>query len=207
MLWSQHEFNNHSGLLHKRTLVQGIVVVPILLRLRRSIDLPFFFLLLSIVVFLDGTRGPDAIVQRRVLHALDNGLPAGIDLLGVVGSKGRRNCRSVVHPAFELELSDNLVVSVGFCSALGDLISPDVGLVEIVDKVDGQLDQKVALHLGVVGVVEPVVKVGLGTEPEHGVSTVLDPKGLLPFLHDDRSKRNPRQNKALLADEVGLGKA
>jgi len=163
-----------------------------------------FFLLLSVVVFLDGSRRPDAIVEWRVLHALDNGLAAGVDLLGVVAPKGGRNGRPVVHPALQLELPHGLVVPVGLGSALGDLVAPHVGLVEVVDKVDGELDQKVSLALGVVGVVEPVVKVSLGPEPQHGVSAVLDPKGLLPLFHHNGAEGDSRQDKSPLSNEFGL---
>lgn len=157
------------------------------------------------MVFLDGSRRANAIVEGRVFHALDNGLAAGIDLLGIVAPKGGRNGRSVVHPALQLELADGLVVSVGLGSALCDLVAPHVGFVEIMNKVDGELDQKVALALGVVGVVEPVVKVSLGSEPEHCVPAVLDPKGLLPFFHDNGAEGDSGQYESPLSDEFGLG--
>jgi len=145
---------------------------------------------LSFVVFLDGSRSTNAIVEGRVLHAFHNGLATRIDFLRIVTSKGGRNGGPIVHPAFQFELPDNLVIPVGFGPALGDLVSPHVRFVEIVDKVDGKLDQEIALHLGVVGVIEPVIKVLLISKPQHGVPTVLDPKGLLPFFHDNRAKGN-----------------
>mmetsp|Transcript_15090 Transcript_15090/g.31230 ORF Transcript_15090/g.31230 Transcript_15090/m.31230 type:complete len:405 (+) Transcript_15090:1066-2280(+) len=174
--------------------------------LPRFLRFPPFLLLLPFVVFLYGPRGTNAVVEGRVLHALDNGLAAGIDFLGVVASKGGGNGRSVIHPALQLELAHDLVFAVGFRPALCDLVAPHVRFVQIVDKVDGQLDQEIALHLGVVGIVQPVVKVSLRSEPQHGVPAVLDPVGLLPFFHHDGAKGNPRQHKALLSHQVGLGK-
>ena len=165
-----------------------------------------FFLLFSIVVFLDGSRRTDSVVEGRVFHAFDNGLPARIDFLRIVAPKGGRNGRPVVHPAFQFKLANDLVFPVGFGPALCDLVAPNVGFVEIVDKVDGELDQEVALGLGVIGVVEPIVKISLGSKPQHGVPTVLDPKGLLPFFHHNGAEGNSRLDKSLLANEFGLWK-
>lgn len=199
-------------------LVQRIIVVPAatgttvlvlmssVLTTRSHVSLHFLFLLLF-VVFLDSSGGTNAIVERCVLHAFHNRLATRIDFFRIIASKGSRNGRSVVHPAFQFELSNDLVFAVGFRPALGDLVSPHVWFVEIVDEVYGKLDQEAALQLGVVGVVEPIVKVSLGPKPQHGVSAVLDPKGLLPFFHDNRAKGDSRQDKALFANEFGLGKS
>ncbi len=142
------------------------------------------------MVFLNGSSGTNTIVEWRILHAFHNSLATGIDFLGVVAAKGGRNGGSVVHPAFQFELSHNLVVSVRFCSALCDLVTPYIWFVEIVHKVDGELDQEIPLRLGVVRIVEPIAKVCLVSKPQHGVSTVLDPIGLLPLLHDNGAKGN-----------------
>lgn len=158
------------------------------------------------MVFLDGSGGANAVVERCVLHAFHNGLATRIDFFRIEASEGSCNGWSVVHPAFQFELSHDLVFAVGFRPTLGDLVSSHVGFVEIVDEIDGELDQKIALKLGVVGVVEPIVEVSLRSKPQHGVSAVLDPKGLLPFFHDNRAKGNSRQDKSLFANEMGLGK-
>lgn len=198
------------------SIVHGIIIVTAgstVLLLPTEFHLSFllrilpFFLLFSFVVLLDGPGSTNSIVERRVLHAFHNGLTTRVDFFWIITPKGGRNGWSVIHPAFQFELSDDLVVPVGFRPTLGDLVSPHVGFVEIVDKVDGKLDQEVALHLGVVGIVEPIVKVLLRSKPQHGVPTVLDPKGLLPFFHDNRAKGNSRQDKALFANEFGLGKS
>ena len=110
-------------------------------------------------MFLDGSGCTDAIVKRRVLHAFHDGLAARIDFFWIIAAKGSRDGRSVVHPAFQFELSNNLLFSIGFRPALGNLVSSHVGFVKIVDEVDGELDQEVALHLRVVGVVEPIVEI------------------------------------------------
>lgn len=124
-----------------------------------------FLLLLSIVVFLDGSRRADSVVKGRVLHTLDDSLPAGIHFLWIVAPKRGRNGWAVIHPALQFELPNDLAFPVGFGPALGDLVAPDVGFIEIMDKVDGELDQEVALGLGVIGVVEPVVEISLGSKP------------------------------------------
>lgn len=147
--------------------------------------LPPFLLLLSIVMFFDGSRCTDAIVERRVLHAFHDGLSARIDFFRVIATKGSRNRGSVIHPSFQFELPHNLGFSVGFRPTLGNLVSSHVWFVEIVDEIDGELDQEVALHLCVIRIVEPIVEIRLRSKPQHGVSTVLNPKGLLPFFHDD----------------------
>lgn len=121
--------------------------------------LPPFLLLLSIMMFFDSTRRTNSIVKRGVLHAFNYGLAACIDFFWVEATKSSRNRRSIVHPAFQLELSHNLSFSVGFCSALSDLVSSHVRFVEIVDEIDSKLDQEVALHLRMVGIVEPIVKI------------------------------------------------
>jgi hypothetical protein len=156
------------------------------------------------VVFLDGTRGANAIVQRRILHAFHNGLATGIDFFGVVRSKGGRNGRPVIHPPFQFELAHHLG-AIRFGPALRHLIAPDVGFVQVVDKVDGQFDQKVALGLGVVRIVQPVVKVGFVAEPQHGVTAILNPKGLFPLFHDNGAKGNAGQDVSLFADQFGFG--
>jgi len=118
-----------------------------------------FLLLLSVMVFFDSTRCTNAIVKRRVFHAFNYGLSTRIDFFWVEATKSSRNRRPIVHPAFQFELPHNLSFSVGFRPALGDLVSSHVRFVEIVDEIDGKLDQEVALHLCVVGIVEPIVKI------------------------------------------------
>jgi len=157
-------------------------------------------------MFLDGSRCTDAVVERCVLHAFHNSRATRINFSRIAASEGSRNGRSVVHPAFQFELSNDLVFAVWFRPALGDLVSSHVGFVEIVDKIDGKLDQEVALHLGVVGIVNPIVKVRLRSKPQHGVSTVLDPKRLFPLFHHNSTKGNSRQHVSLFANELGLGK-
>jgi len=158
------------------------------------------------MMFLDGSGCTDAIVKRCVLHASHNSLAARIDFFGVVAAEGGCDGRSVVHPAFQFELSNNLFFSVGFRPALGNLVSSDVWFVEIVDEINRELDQEVALHLRVIGIVEPIIKIRLRSKPQHGMSAVLDPKGLLPFFHHNGAERNSRQDETLLAHEIGLGK-
>jgi len=159
------------------------------------------------VVFLDGSSCTNAVVERCVLHAFHNSFATRIDFFWIIASEGSRNGRSVVHPAFQFELSHNFVFAVWFRPTLGDLVSSHVGFVEIVDKIDGKFDQEIALHLGVVGIIDPIVEVSLRSKPQHGVSAVLHPKGLLPFFHHDSAKGNSRQDKPLLADEFGLWKS
>ena len=107
------------------------------------LELLHFFLLFAFVVFLDCSSGTNSIVEWSILHAFDNSLATSINFLGIVTAKGGRNGGSVVHPALQFELSDNLVVSVRFCSALCNLVTPYIRFVEIVHKVDGELDQEI----------------------------------------------------------------
>lgn len=126
------------------------------------------------VLLTNGSSGPDPFSHRSVSHAFDNRLTQLINFLRVARRKGSSNRRSVVHPAFQLELSQNLV-AVLLAASLRDLVPPHIRLVQIVNEIDGELDEEVALLLGVVRVVEPVVKVSVGSEPEHRVRAVLDP--------------------------------
>jgi len=152
-----------------------------------------------------GPRRSDATIQRRIAHALHNGLAQGVHFGRIVTSKGRCNGGTVVHPPLQFELPYHLV-AVALGAALRDLVAADVGLVEIVDEIDGQFDEKIAFRLYEIGIVEPVVKVGLRTEPEHRVGSVLHPKGLLPLFHDNGAKGNAREHKALFLDQFSFGK-
>ena len=139
---------------------------------------------------MNRSRGPDSIFQGSVSHTFNNGLAKVFDLLDIVRSKGGGNGRSVVHPPFQFELPDHLI-PIRLDSGLSDLIPSDIGLVQIMDKVDGQFDQKVALSLCMVGVIKPVLEIFFGSEPQHGMGPVLDPKGLFPLFHDNGPETNP----------------
>jgi len=159
-------------------------------------------------VFLDCSRSTNSVVKRCVLHTFHNGFAASVDFFWIIASKCSRNCRTVIHPAFQLKLSHYLApFTIGFRPALGDLVTPHIWLVKIMNKIDGKLDQEIALQLGVVRVVEPIVKISLISKPKHGVPAVLDPKGLLPFFHNNCPERNSRQNMSLFADKFCLGKS
>lgn len=69
------------------------------------------------------------------------------------------------------------------------------------NKVNGEFDQIVSLGLGVIGVVQPIIKVFFISEPKHGVRSVLHPKALFPFLHNNRAKGNARQDVSLIANQ------
>jgi len=145
--------------------------------------------LLPFMMLFHSSCGANSIIQRSVLHALDNGFTAGIYFFWVVRSKGSRNGRSIIHPTLQFELSYHFV-SVGFGTTLRDLVSSHIWFVQIVYKIDSQFDQKIPLGLRMIRIVEPIVKVGLVSEPQHGVTAILNPKGLLPFFHDNSSEGN-----------------
>lgn len=147
------------------------------------------------------TRGSNTSIQRSVPHASHQCLAQVVHFLGIVGSKRCGNGRSIIHPAFELELT-NQFGPVRLGSALGHLVPSHVGFVQVMCKINGQLNEKIALGLGVVGVVEPIVKIRLRSEPQHGVRTVLDPKALLPLFHDNSTKGNTRQNISSLFHHI-----
>ena len=126
-------------------------------------------------------------IQGSVPHTSDQCFSQVVHLLGIVRTKGCSNGWSVIHPAFQLKLTYQFR-SVGFCSTLGDLVSSHIGFVQIMRKIDGQFDEKIALGLGVIRIVEPIIKIRLRSEPEHGMRTILDPKALFPFLHDNSTK-------------------
>ena len=98
------------------------------------------------------TRGSNAIIQRSIAHTFNNGLTQRIHFLGIVRTKGGSNGRAIVHPAFQFELPDHLV-PIRFDSTLGDLIAANVWFIQVVYKVDRQLDHEVSLRLGVIGIV------------------------------------------------------
>jgi hypothetical protein len=110
------------------------------------------------VMFLHGTCRPDTIVEGCVLHAFNDRLTARVDFSGVVRTERGSDRRSVVHPPFQLELSDALV-TVPLGPALGDLVPPDVRFVQVMDEVYREFDQEVPLSLVVVRVVQPIVEV------------------------------------------------
>ena len=161
--------------------------------------------LLSFVMFLDSTRGPNSIVQWCILHAFHNGFPTSIDFFGVVRTKSCGDGRSIVHPTFQFELPNNLC-AVGFGSTLRHLISTNVGFVQVMHEINSQLDQKVALCLIVIGIVEPIVKIRFVAKPQHGVAAILNPKGLLPLFHHNGTKRDSRKNVSLFAHQFSFGK-
>lgn len=133
------------------------------------------------------TSGSDPSVQWSISHALNNSLTERIDLFGIVRSKRSRDRGTVIHPSFKFELSHHFG-SIWFGSTLRHLIPTNIWFVQVVYKVDGQLDQEISLPLRMIGVVKPVVKVTLRSKPKHGMGSILYPVGLLPFFHDNCSK-------------------
>ena len=149
-------------------------------------------LLMSVCTSLShSTRGSNTSIQRSVPHASHQCLAQVVHFLGIVRPKSCGNGRSVVHPAFELELT-NQFGPVRLGSALGHLVPSHIWFVQVMRKINGQLNEEVALRLRMVGVVEPIVKIRLRPEPQHGMRTVLDPKALLPLLHYNGTKGNTR---------------
>ena len=120
------------------------------------------------MILPDGSSGTDPVACRSVSHALYDGLAEIVNLLGVTRTKGGRNGGTVVHPPLQLELADELF-AVGLRARLCHLVTTDVGLVEVVHKVDGELNEEIPLRRRQVGVVEPVVKVRVRPEPKHRV--------------------------------------
>lgn len=135
------------------------------------------------------TRGPNATRKGRVAHTFYQSLAKIVDFFGVVGTKGSGNGGPIVHPTFQLELTNHFV-AIGFGTTLCHLITSDGRLVQIMHKVDCQLDQEVSLRLIVVWVIQPIIKVRLRSEPKHGMRSILHPKGLLPLFHDNGTKGN-----------------
>ena len=106
------------------------------------------------------SSSPDTSRQWRVAHAFHQSFAQVIHLLRVVGTKGRRNRGSVIHPTFQFELANHFV-TVRLGAALCHLVPTYRGLVQVVHKVDRQLDQEISLGLVVVGIVQPIIKVRL----------------------------------------------
>jgi hypothetical protein len=156
------------------------------------------------VILSDGTRGSNTATQGCVPHTLHEGFAQSVDFFGIIRTKGCGNSGSVIHPPFQFELAYEFVaVSLG--ATLCDLVSANVGFVEIVHEINGEFDHEIALLLIVVGIVEPIVEIGLCPEPQHGVGSILYPKALFPFLHDNCPERDPREHESFLAHEFGLG--
>jgi hypothetical protein len=150
------------------------------------------------------TGGSNPSVQWSISHALNNSLTERIDLFRIVRSKRSRDRGTVIHPSFKFELPHHLG-SIRLGSTLRHLIPTNIWFVQVVHKVDGQLDQEISLSLRMIGVIKPVVKVSLRPKPKHGVGSILYPVGLLPFFHDNCSKGDTRQNITSLPHQIGLG--
>jgi len=146
---------------------------------------------------------PNSSIQRRVPHAFHDRFAKSIYFLRVVRSKRGGDGRPVIHPAFELELSNHFgAIRLG--PALRHLISANVRFVQIMHKVDGELDEKVTLRLVVVWIIQPFVKIMFGPKPKHRVRSILYPICLLPLFHDDRAKGYARQDISTLPHQIGL---
>ena len=150
------------------------------------------------------TGGSNPSVQWSISHALNNSLSERIDLFRIVRSKSSRDRGTVIHPSFKFELSHHFG-SIRLGSTLRHLIPTNIWFVQVVYKVDSQLDQEISLSLRMIRVVKPVVKVGLRPKPKHSVGSILYPVGLLPFFHDDCSEGDARQNKTSLPHQISLG--
>ena len=150
------------------------------------------------------SRCSNPVRQGRIAHTFHHGLSQGIDFTRLVTPKSGRDCRSVIHPPFQFELSDHFD-AVRFRPALGDLVPADIGLVQVVDEIDGEFNEVIPFRLRVVRVVEPIVKIGLAAKPQEGVGTILDPIRLLPFLHDNRTKGHAGEDVTGFAHELGFG--
>jgi len=112
----------------------------------------------------DGPRRSDSTRKWSVAHTFYQSLAKVIHFLGIVRSKGSRNRWAIVHPTFQLELTNHFV-TIGLGATLRNLVSSHGGLVEIVDKINRQLDQEISLRLTMIRIVQPIIKVGLGPEP------------------------------------------
>lgn len=172
-------------------------MVPVRFSTSRSL------LSLLLVMLFDCTSGADTTFQWCILHALNDCCAKFVNLMWVIRSKGSSNGWPIVHPALQLKLPDHLV-SVWLGTTLGDLVSTNVGFVQVMHEIDSKLNQKVALRLVVVWIVQPVIKILLSTEPKHCVRTILNPVGLLPLLGKNGSKRDARQNPPTLLDQFSL---
>jgi hypothetical protein len=112
------------------------------------------FIVLSVLFLLlpYRSRRSDTRIQRSIPHALDNGCAQIINFLGIVRSKCCGNRGSIIHPPFQFELSHHLV-SISLGSTLCNLVSSDIGFVQIMHKIDSEFDEEVASRLVVVGIV------------------------------------------------------
>lgn len=144
-------------------------------------------IMIFMMILTHSTSGPNAILERRVSHAINDCLTQIVHFSLILASKGSSNRRTIVHPSLKLELTNKLS-PIRFCVTLRHLVSTNVWLVQVVYKVNGQLDQKVSLSLRQVRVVEPFIEMIFRAEPQHSVTTILDPIRLLPFLHENRAK-------------------
>lgn len=97
------------------------------------------------------------------------------------------------HPKSKIKNSQHLAL-VGLHPYVRDLISTDVDLGQITDKVDLQFDQKVPLRIVQVRIVHPILVVGGIPKEQNRARPVLDPKRLLPLLHQYGSKRDATQD-------------
>lgn len=150
------------------------------------------------------TSRSDTTRERSIAHALYQGLTKIIHFLWIVGSERSRDRRSIVHPAFQFELANHFV-AIRLGAALGHLIAPNRRLVQVMHKVDSQLDQEISLRLIVIRIIQPIIKVCLRSKPQHGMGSVLYPKGLFPLFHHNGAKRNATQDKALFPYQISLG--
>lgn len=166
--YDYHTPSSHPHTSRTKSLILGFLLgcsISILVRSRVFTIGPRVFLTVIIISLIfpslpDCPRGSDPIIKRSIAHAFYNCLPESVDFLWVVGTKRCGDCRTIIHPTFQFELSNHLV-AIGFDSALSDLVTSDVWFVQVMYKVDCQLDQKVSLCLRVIWIVEPVIKVTL----------------------------------------------
>ena len=149
----------------------------------------------------DGTCRSNSVVQRRIAHAFHNSLAQIIDFFGIIRPKCCRNGGSIVHPALQLELANHFA-PVRLSATLGDLVSSDAGFIQVMHKIDRQLDQEVALNLIVIRIIQPIIKVRLGTKPKHCMRPILHPKRLFTLLHDNGAKGNSRHDEALFSNKL-----
>lgn len=155
--------------------------MAVALRLRTGVIVLF--------LLLHSASRPYPVVQWSISHAFHNRLAQLLYLFVIIRAKGSCNGRPVIHPALQLELAHHLC-TVGFDTTLCDLITTNIGLVQVVNKVHRQLDQKVALSLGMIGIVQPILKIFLRTEPQHSMRPVLYPERLFPLLHNNSTETN-----------------
>ena len=146
----------------------------------------------------------NSVPHRCIPHALHNSLPKLVHFSWITGTKCCRNSRAVIHPSLQFKLTNELL-SIGLDASMSHLVSPYVRFVQVMNKMYGQFDQKIPLRLGVVRVVQPIIKIRMGPEPKHRVRAVLTPERLLPFLQKDGAKRNTGENVAGLHHHFSLG--